>query len=83
MKDSKLSFERALQKVHEEFGIQGFATSVSKREEAAHKQSSRLFWKFLKEQLRWPKCVAFIFFHYYWWFDHTLFLYRIAANSNQ
>lgn len=61
MKDSKLTFEIALQKVHQEFGPKGFATFVSKREEAAEKQSFRLFWEFFKEQLRWPKCIAFIF----------------------
>ncbi|HXR83555.1 MAG TPA: hypothetical protein VN722_04560 [Hanamia sp.] len=61
MKDSKLTFEMALQKAHEEFGPKGFATFVSKREEAAHNQSSRLFWNFFEEQLRWPKCIPFIF----------------------
>jgi hypothetical protein len=61
MKDSKLTFDVALQKVHQEFGPKGFATFVSKREESAQKQSFQLFCKFFKEQLRWPKCIGFLF----------------------
>ena len=61
MKDSKLTFETALQKVHQELGPKGFATFVSKRQEAAEKQGFQLFWNFFKEQLKWPKCIVFIF----------------------
>ncbi|HUZ57957.1 MAG TPA: hypothetical protein VMU83_04180 [Hanamia sp.] len=45
----KLSFEKALDEVHESFGVRGFAPLVSEKQIAAEKQSGKLFWKLFKD----------------------------------
>ena len=53
--DPKLSFEKALEKVHQSFGVMGFAPLVAEKQVAAEKQSKKLFWQLLKAQFGWPK----------------------------
>lgn len=71
--DPKTTFEKALQKVHQSFGIMGFAPLVAEKEKMAERQGRRLFWKLFKGHFRWPKIlllriivsVAFTFFSSY------------------
>ena len=58
-KEIKLSFEKALEKVHLSFGVSGFAPLVTEKQKQAEKQSSKLFWKLFKLQLGWPKILLF------------------------
>lgn len=58
-KDSKISFERALEKVHESFGLMGFAPLVAEKEKMALRNGRKLFWDFFKEQFNWPKVTLF------------------------
>ncbi|MEO8819359.1 MAG: hypothetical protein ABI267_08845 [Ginsengibacter sp.] len=58
-KDPKISFEKALEKVHQSFGVMGFAPLVAEKQAAAEKQSRKLFWHLLKGQFGWPKVLAF------------------------
>jgi cation transport ATPase len=58
--DSKLSFEKALEKVHKGFGIMGFAPLVAEKQNMAQRQTRKLFWKLLKEQFGWPKILIFL-----------------------
>ena len=56
----KISFEQALQKVHQSFGVMGFAPLVSEKAKMAETQSRSLFWKLFKEQFKWPKIILLI-----------------------
>ena len=58
-KDSKLSFEKAVEKVHKSFGVMGFAPLVAEKQKMAEKQSRKLFWKLFRHQLSWPKVLLF------------------------
>lgn len=58
-KDPKISFEKALEKVHKNFGIMGFAPLVAQKIKIAEKQSRSLFWKLFKAQFKWPKIILF------------------------
>ena len=57
--NTEISFEQALQKVHQNFGVMGFAPLVSEKAKMAENQSRLLFWKLFKEQFKWPKIVLF------------------------
>lgn len=57
--NSKISFEEALQKVHQSFGTMGFAPLVAEKEKMAEKKGRSLFWNLFKEQFKWPKVVFF------------------------
>ena len=57
--DPKLSFEKALEKVHQSFGVSGFAPLVAEKQKQAEKQSGKLFWNLFKLQLGWPKILLF------------------------
>jgi len=57
--DSKLTFEKAIEKVHRSFGVMGFAPLVAEKQKSAEKQSGMLFWKLFKAQFKWPKVVTF------------------------
>ena len=59
-KDHKLTFEKALEEVHRDFGVMGFAPLVSEKQIAAEEQSRKLFWKLFKDQFRWPKILGFL-----------------------
>jgi hypothetical protein len=58
--DHNLSFEKALEDVHQSFGLKGFAPLVSEKQIAAEKQVRKLFWKLFKDQLHWPKVLGFL-----------------------
>lgn len=58
-KNFTLSFEKALEKVHQSFGVMGFAPLVSEKQKHAEMQSRKLFWKLFKHQLGWPKILTF------------------------
>jgi hypothetical protein len=58
-KDSKISFEKALEKVHQSFGVMGFAPLVSQKTKIAEKQGRKLLWKLFKGQFKWPKILLF------------------------
>ncbi len=58
-KDAKLSFEKAVEKVHKDFGVMGFAPLVAEKQKLAEKQSRKLFWKLFKEQFKWPAIATF------------------------
>lgn len=60
-KDPKISFERALEKVHDSFGIMGFAPLVAAKEKMAEKQSRKLFLRLFMDQFKWPKILTFLF----------------------
>lgn len=55
----KLTFEKALEKVHQSFGVMGFAPLVAEKQNQAEKQSRKIFWKLLKAQFGWPKILTF------------------------
>jgi hypothetical protein len=55
--DSTLTFEKALEKVHQSFGVMGFAPLVAEKAKMAEKQSRGLFWRLFKEQFKWPKII--------------------------
>ena len=57
--DPKISFEKALEKVHQSFGVMGFAPLVTEKQKMAEKQSRKLFWMLFKEQFKWPKVITF------------------------
>lgn len=57
--DSKITFEKALEKVHQSFGVKGFAPLVAKKQVFAEKQNDKLFWKLFKRQFGWPKILLF------------------------
>lgn len=59
-KDTKLSFDEALKKVHQSFGVRGFAPMVAEKQIAAEKQNRALFWKLFKGQFHWPKILEFL-----------------------
>ncbi len=52
-----LSFEKALDNVYQSFGSTGFGRLISDKRIAAEKQGSKMFWKFFREHLRWPKAL--------------------------
>ncbi|MEO7120213.1 MAG: hypothetical protein ABIY62_03915, partial [Ginsengibacter sp.] len=52
--DPKISFEKALDKVHRSFGYSGFAPLVAEKQKYAAKQSRKLFWKSFRRQFGWP-----------------------------
>jgi hypothetical protein len=58
-KDPKLTFEKAVEKVHQSFGVMGFAPLVAEKQKMAEKQSWKLIWKLFKAQFKWPKIVTF------------------------
>jgi hypothetical protein len=58
--NSPLSFEKAVEKVHEGFGIRGFAPLVAEKQKAAERHSHRLFLKLFREQFKWPKVLLFL-----------------------
>jgi len=58
--DPNLSFEKALEDVHQSFGVKGFAPLVLEKQIAAEKQNRKLFWKLFKDQLRWPKILGLL-----------------------
>lgn len=57
--DPRISFEKALEKVHKSFGIMGFATVVAEKEKMVLKQGRKLFWSTIKEQFTWPEVLLF------------------------
>lgn len=57
--NSKLTFEKAVEKVHQSFGVIGFAPLVAEKQATAEKQSRKLFWKLLKAQFGLPKILTF------------------------
>lgn len=50
-----LSFGKVLENVYQSFGSAGFGRLISDKRIAAEKLGRRIFWKFFKEHLRWPK----------------------------
>ena len=58
--DSKLTFEKAIEKVHKSFGYKGFEPLVIEKKKMVKKQSRKLFWNFFKKQFAWPKVLLFI-----------------------
>jgi hypothetical protein len=56
----KISFELALEKVHQSFGIMGFAPLVAEKEKMAIKKGRILLWNLFKMQFKWPKILFFI-----------------------
>jgi hypothetical protein len=61
--NSSLSFETALQRVYNEFGIFGFAKVVQQKEIALARASRTLWWKSVADFFTWPKIAftAFVF----------------------
>src|SRR5665647_56724 len=57
--DDKLSFEKAVEKIHRSFGVMGFAPLVAEKQKIAKKQSRKLFWNIFKNQFHWPKIITF------------------------
>ena len=57
--DPKLSFEKAVEKIHRSFGVMGFAPLVAQKQSAAEKQSRKLFWRLFKAQFGWPGILTF------------------------
>ncbi|MDQ6761070.1 MAG: hypothetical protein M3015_00410 [Bacteroidota bacterium] len=57
--DSKITFEKAVEKVHRSFGFSGFAPLVAEKMKLTKKQNKRLFWSLFKSQFEWPKILAF------------------------
>ena len=55
--DSSLSFERALNRVYDRFGIFGFSKIVQEKEKAMGKHYTKLWLKELVNQLNWPNVV--------------------------
>ncbi|MEO6813648.1 MAG: hypothetical protein ABI172_06930 [Ginsengibacter sp.] len=55
----EITFEKALEKVHQSFGVMGFAPLVAEKQKFAEKQSRKLFWGLLKKQFGWPKILTF------------------------
>lgn len=55
-----ISFEKALENIHQSFGVSGFATLVSEKRKMTERQGRRLFRKLFKEQLLWPKILLFL-----------------------
>ncbi len=55
-----ISFEKALDIVYQSFGSTGFGRLISDKRIAAEKQGRRMFWKFFKEHLRWPKILLLL-----------------------
>lgn len=72
-KDPKISFEKALEKVHQSFGVMGFAPLVAAKQRQAEKQGRSLFWKLFKGQFKWPKILLF--------FLITVILFTIFSNN--
>ena len=58
--EPKLSFEKALEKVHLSFGVSGFAPLVAEKQKQAEIQSRKLFWKLFKEQFGLSKILTFV-----------------------
>jgi|SRR5690242_13010670 hypothetical protein len=59
-KDRNLTFEKTLTNVYESFGSTGFGRLISEKRIAAEKEGKRMFWKFFKENLRWPKILLLL-----------------------
>jgi len=53
--DNSLTFETALNKVYNGFGIFGFAKVVREKEVALEKSTQRLWWRAVGEFFTWPK----------------------------
>ena len=58
--DPKLTFEKAIEKVHKSFGYKGFEPLVIEKKKMVRKQSRILFWNFFKKQFTWPKMLLFV-----------------------
>jgi len=58
--EQEISFERALEKVHRNFGTRGFAPLVRQKRRLALVQSRRLFWRLFSTHFRWPKIIFFL-----------------------
>jgi hypothetical protein len=56
----QLSFEKALEIVYQAFGSTGFGRLISEKRIAAEKKGRRMFWKFFKENFRWPKILLLL-----------------------
>ncbi|MEO9147636.1 MAG: hypothetical protein ABI237_18970 [Ginsengibacter sp.] len=57
--EPKLSFEKAVEKVHRSFGVRGFAPLVAEKQAAAEKHNKKLFWQLFKDHFGWPKILFF------------------------
>ncbi len=57
--DAKISFEKAIEKIHRSFGVMGFAPLVAEKQKMAEKQSHKLFWKLFATHFKWPKILTF------------------------
>ena len=56
----EITFENALERVHQSFGIMGFAPLVAEKEKMAVKKGRRLLWAIFKTQFKWPKILGFL-----------------------
>lgn len=52
--DKKLSFERALTRVYDGFGIFGFSKIVQERGNQMHRQYKKMWWKAFVNEFNWP-----------------------------
>ena len=59
-KNSQLTFEKALEKVHQSFGVMGFAPLVTEKQKQAEIQSRKLFWKLFKERFGLSQILTFV-----------------------
>ncbi|HSN08274.1 MAG TPA: hypothetical protein VLS85_04505 [Hanamia sp.] len=55
-----LSFQKALENVHQSFGVSGFAPLVAEKRKMAEKQGRSLFWELFKKHFGWPKILLFL-----------------------
>lgn len=53
-----LDFEAALLQVYKGFGVMGFGPVVREKEKAVQKHNTRLFWRYFRQQWRWPEIVV-------------------------
>jgi len=58
--DPKITFEKALEKVHRSFGYMGFELLVVAKQKMIKKQNRNFFWNIFKNQFRWPKMLLFL-----------------------
>ncbi|HRP16869.1 MAG TPA: hypothetical protein PL128_02645 [Ginsengibacter sp.] len=57
-----LAFDDALNKVYADFGVMGFAPIVQEKQNQVFRTSKAAYWKFIKEQLKWPQILRALFF---------------------
>lgn len=57
-----LTFEDALNKVYADFGVMGFVPIVQEKQNQVFMTSKAAYWKFIKEQLKWPQILRVLFF---------------------